>query len=148
MAEEVKRPKVGLGVILMNYDTQKVLLGKRINSHGDRTMSFPGGHLEFTESLCKCSGREVEEETGLIMNKNYQFIDKDSIRTTNDIFQLENKHYITLFLRARYLKGTPRNMEPKKCEGWQWYSWNQVKEFNNLFLPIRNLIAQNYNPFE
>lgn len=148
MTKEIIRPKVGLGVILMNYDTQKVLLGKRRNSHGDRTMSFPGGHLEFYESLCRCGVRELEEETALIINENYQFIDKDSIRTTNDIFPEDNKHYITLFLRAKYLNGEPKNMEPEKCEGWQWYSWNQVKEFNNLFLPIQNLIAQKYNPFE
>jgi 8-oxo-dGTP diphosphatase len=148
MTEEIKRPKVGLGVILMNYDTQKVLLGKRINSHGDKTMSFPGGHLEFYETLCKCGARELEEETGLIENENYRFMDKNSIRTTNDVFHDENKHYITLFLRARYFNGEPKNMEPEKCEGWRWYNWNQVKEFDNLFLPIRNLIAQNYDPFE
>lgn len=38
-------------------------------------------------------------------------------------------------------------MEPDKCEGWEWYSFRQMRELNDsyperLFLPLRNLLAQ------
>jgi 8-oxo-dGTP diphosphatase len=36
------RPKVGVGVCIVKDN--KVLLGKRKNSHGDGTWAFPGGH--------------------------------------------------------------------------------------------------------
>ena len=54
---EAKRPKVGLAVIV--YKDGKILMGKRIGSHGVNTWSFPGGHLEFLETFEECAKREV-----------------------------------------------------------------------------------------
>ena len=56
-------PRVGIGVLI--FKEQKILLGKRIMSHGSGTWSPPGGHLEFRESFEECAIREVNEETGL-----------------------------------------------------------------------------------
>ncbi len=154
MAEEIKRPKVGLGVILMNYDTRKVLLGKRKGSHGELTWSFPGGHLEWMETLQDCAEREMLEETGLHKKRpeyefiqNYEFIDRNSWKVTNDFFVKEQKHYITLHIRAKYLTGEPQVMEPEKCEEWRWYKWEKLLQ-EDLFTPIKNLIREGYNPFE
>ena len=58
-----KRPLIGVAVIVTKDD--RVLLGKRKNSHGADTWAFPGGHLEFNESIADCAAREVFEETGL-----------------------------------------------------------------------------------
>jgi 8-oxo-dGTP diphosphatase len=44
-----KRPLIGVAVIVIKED--EVLLGKRKNSHGSGTWAFPGGHLEFKESI-------------------------------------------------------------------------------------------------
>jgi 8-oxo-dGTP diphosphatase len=44
-----KRPLIGVSVIIIK-DNQ-VLLGKRKNSHGSGTWAFPGGHLEFNETI-------------------------------------------------------------------------------------------------
>ena len=125
----LNRPKVGIGVIV-NKDG-KILLGKRLNSHGKGTWSFPGGHLEFGESWEECAKREVIEETNLnITNLKFHAV-------TNDIFDKENKHYITLFMTCDYASGELQNMEPHKCEKWDWFSWDNLPE--KLFLPIRNL---------
>ena len=142
---EIKRPKVGLGVILMDYSNDKVLLGKRKNAHGDGTWSFPGGHIEWMESLRDCAERELREETGLNLSS-YRFEDVDACAVTNDFFKNENKHYITLYLRAEHIYDEPKIMEPKKCAEWKWYSWEKLPELN-LFTPVRNLIKQGYNPF-
>ena len=55
----------------------KILLGQRKNAHGEGTWAFPGGHLEFGESLEACAAREVLEETGLVLNdvRKYGFAD-------------------------------------------------------------------------
>ncbi len=135
---ENKRPKVGIGVIVIKNG--KVLLGKRKGAHGEGSWSFPGGHLEFNESWEDCALRETKEETGIKI-KNLRFG-----TATNDIFQAEKKHYITIFMLADYDSGEVKIMEPEKCERWEWFEWDNLPQ--PLFLPIQNLRKRNYNPFK
>ena len=135
---EDKRPKVGVGVVVVKEN--KILLGKRKNAHGEGTWSFPGGHLEFNESWEDCASRETLEETGLSI-KNVRFG-----TVTNDIFKLEEKHYITIFMLSDYESGELRLMEPDKCEKWDWFTWDNLPEA--LFVPIQNLLKIGYNPLQ
>jgi 8-oxo-dGTP diphosphatase len=135
-----ERPKVGVGVIVINGS--KILMGKRKNAHGHGSWSFPGGHLELNETTEECARRETLEETGLKV-KNIR------IGTfTNDIFEKEGKHYITLFMLSDYdpSSGEPKVMELEKCEKWEWFEWDNLP--SPLFLPIQNLLKQKYNPFD
>jgi len=136
---EKERPKVGLGVIIIN--SNKVLLGKRKGAHGEGSWCFPGGHLEMNESFEDCAKREVMEETGL----NVEVVDEMRI-VTNDFFRDDGKHYVTISVRANYIGGEARVMEPDKCEEWRWFGWDEMPE--NLFVPIKNLKRYGYNPFE
>jgi len=132
-----KRPFVGVAVIVIK--DHKVLLGKRKNSHGSGTWQFPGGHLEFNESIKDCARRELFEETGIKIK---------NIRLgpyTNDIFKKEKKHYITLFVVADYDSGVLELKEPEKCEKWDWFEWGKLPEPS--FLPIKNLMASQKVPF-
>lgn len=131
------RPKVGLGVAILKEG--KVLLGKRLNSHGDGSWCFPGGHLEFNESFEECAVRETLEEAGIHI-KNLRFG-----VATNDIFRDENKHYVTVIIVADYDSGNVIVREPDKCEQWDWFAWNELP--TPLFIPIQNLINQKFNPF-
>lgn len=133
------RPKVGVGVLIFNKE-RKVLLGKRKNAHGEGSWCFPGGHLEFNEEPEDAAIRETMEEVSIkIKNlKRGQF--------TNDIHKEEGKHYITIFVIAEYDAGEIKTLEPEKCEGWQWFSWDNLPK--PLFLPIQNLLKQGYNPFD
>ena len=132
------RPKVGVGVCIKRGD--KVLLGKRKNAHGEGDWSFPGGHLEYKESWEDCAERETYEETDLKI-KNLRFG-----TVTNDIFKKDDKHYITIIIVADYINGEAEIMEPHKCEEWKWFEWGKFP--NPLFVPIQNLLKQNFNPFE
>ena len=86
----MERPKVGIGVFV--FKDGKILLGKRRNAHGEGSWSLPGGHLEFNEELEDCAQREVMEEAGIkIKNIRLSTI-------TNDKFEKEGKHYITIFM--------------------------------------------------
>lgn len=128
------RPAIGVGVCLIKDGN--VLLGKRINSHGKGTWSFPGGHLEMNETWEFCAEREVFEETGLRI-KNPEFIG-----VTNDIFYEEKQHFITIFIKADYDSGELKSMEPEKCSEWKWFSRGNLPQ--PLFLPITNLIKQGF----
>ena len=77
------RPKVGVSVVLRFENL--VLLGKRKGSHGAGTWAFPGGHLEYGESVEDCGKRELLEETNIDL-KNLVPI---SNGFTNDIFEDE-----------------------------------------------------------
>lgn len=127
-----ERPAVGVAVIIVR--DEKVLLGRRMNAHGHGTWAFPGGHLEINESIADCARREVKEETGLL------FRDIEHIAFTNDIFQQEQKHYVTLFVKARGCSGEPELKEPEKCDMWQWFFPKNLPD--SLFLSLKNLIAQ------
>jgi 8-oxo-dGTP diphosphatase len=132
------RPKVGVGVIIIK-DNQ-VLLGQRKNAHGAGSWSFPGGHLEFNETLEACARREVLEETGLHL-KNIS-----AATFTNDIFVQEGRHYVTLYVTAEIAAGQLDLMEPEKCAQWAWFNWADLP--HPLFIPIQNLLKQGYNPFD
>ena len=133
-----KSPEVGIGICLVR--DKKILLGRRLNSHGKGTWSFPGGHLEMNETWEECAEREVFEETDLII-RNIRFAG-----VTNDIFLSDHKHYITVFMIADYEKGTLKVKEPEKCEEWHWFEWDKLPK--PLFLPVRNLIESGFAPFK
>ncbi len=129
--EKNDRPKVGLGVLILRNG--KVLIGKRKNSHGDGTWCFPGGHLEFGETPEECARRETLEEAGITI-KNIK-----RIGYTNDIFEKENKHYITLCMTAEYESGEIKIMEPDKFDEWKWFALDDLPK--PLFISPRNLIG-------
>jgi 8-oxo-dGTP diphosphatase len=131
-----KRPKVGVGVCLVKNG--KVLMGERLHAHGDGTWSFPGGHLEFGESFEECARREVAEETGL------QVTDLTFITCTNDVFESEQKHYITVYMKAAWQAGEPQVTEPDKMVKWQWFDWDNLP--SPLFLPMQHFVATGFRP--
>jgi len=134
----VDRPKVGIGVIVIHNN--KILLGKRKNAHGEGCWSFPGGHLEFGESWEECSRREVREEVGIEI-KNLRFG-----TVTNDIFENEQKHYITICVLSDYDSGEVALLEPDKCEEWKWFEWDKLPL--PLFLPTINQLKAGFNPLK
>ena len=114
-----KFPIVGVGIVVIH--DEKVLLGKRKGSHGAGTWAFPGGYLEFGESVESCVARELKEETGLIAH---------SFRMscwTNNIIS-EEKHYLTIFAIVEKFTNEVTLLEPEKCEGWEWFEKDSFPE--------------------
>lgn len=131
-----KSPSVGCGIILCKG--RKVLIGLRSSEHGQDTWGFPGGKLEFGETVEECVRRELFEETGLKAGK------LTFLHVTDDIFP-DKLHYITIFLVGEWRRGVPRVKEPEKCEAWEWHSWNRLPRPH--FLPLKNLLEAGKNPF-
>ncbi|MDO8657143.1 MAG: NUDIX hydrolase [Candidatus Levybacteria bacterium] len=133
-----KTVRVGVAPIIKR--DSKVLLGKRMSIIGDSTWAFPGGKLEMNETFEECAKREAMEESGVRI-KNIEFAG-----VTNDIFLKEQEHYITIFVVSDWKSGEAKVMEPEKCSEWDWFEWNKLPK--PLFLPVENLLKQNYNPFK
>ena len=138
--ENYNKPQVGVGVLILKDG--KFLLGKRKNAHGAGAWCPPGGHLEFNESWEDCAIRETLEETGIKI-KNIRFG-----TATNDIFEKENKHYMTAIMLADYDSGEVKIMEPEKCEEWGWFEWGKDTLPRPLFTTEQNLLKQNFDPFK
>src|SRR5512141_403745 len=108
-----QRPRVGIGVMIQNNEG-KILLGLRKGSHGAGEWAFPGGHLEFGETIFETAKREVKEETGLDV-KEFELI---SVADEMRYIKTDNKHYLNLGVKAVYQGGEPKVMEPNKCSEW------------------------------
>ena len=85
-----------------------------------------------------CARREVLEETGLSIR------DLKLGPYTNDLFTEETKHYITLYVVARYAGGPLENREPDKCAQWDWFAWRDLPR--PRFLPLGNLCNLPFDP--
>ncbi len=113
----MKFPRIGVAVIVIQ--DRKLLLGKRKGSHAAGEWSCAGGHLEFGESVEDCMHRELEEETGL------KILSYQLGSWVSTIFDSEH-HYITLITFVTAFEGTPELREPDKCEGWHWFSLDNL----------------------
>jgi 8-oxo-dGTP diphosphatase len=122
--------KVGVSTLVSNGD--RVLLVRRAHTHGDGTWGPPSGHFNFGESIEDCSQRETKEETG---------VDIDTIKfraITNDLFTQEQKHYITIWVDAHYVSGTPHVDAPEEESEVGWFTWDALPQ--PLFLPLQHLL--------
>ncbi|CAH7305978.1 NUDIX domain-containing protein [Vibrio sp. 070316B] len=129
--------QVRVGVAAVIFREGRILLGERIGSHGANTWATPGGHLELGESIEECAQRETLEETGLEVG------DFKKLGFTNDIFEKEGKHYVTLYVVATSTSSEPQVMEPHQCKQWQWFDLDELPE--PLFLPLVNLLKEPVN---
>ncbi|OAL38970.1 hypothetical protein AYO20_01721 [Fonsecaea nubica] len=155
LASSVPRIGVAVFILHTDLKSQKpkFLLGKRLGSHGAGTWALPGGHLEFGESFEECAAREVCEETGLDVGE-MEFLtatnDVMPFETSNSTTHgtedkdragtVKGKHYVTIFMTARAKRPVDGNsqaetdnappeaqlLEPDKCAGWEWVSWDDL----------------------
>ena len=97
-----------------------VLLGKRRGSHGDGEYAWPGGHLEFGETIEECIAREIGEETGLVVQP------VRPVSMSNVIKY--DRHYLDIQYLVEYVSGTAEVREPDKVESWDWYPLDTLPE--------------------
>lgn len=93
--------------------------------------------MDEGETFETTAAREVLEETGLV-------ITNTRIGPTTEDHFPEGKHFLTTFVIAEAPTGTPQNLEPEKCDGWEWFRWSELP--HPLFLPLRKLKDQGFEP--
>jgi 8-oxo-dGTP diphosphatase len=132
---EMKWESMGVGVIVVRDGA--VLFGLRRGAHGAGTWSFPGGQLEPGGSAEACALRELREEAGV------EAINPRLVGETHDAFP-EGLRYRTFFVRVDWAGGEPIVREPRACEQWAWFSWEEPPE--PLFLPVARQRATGFRP--
>ena len=129
-------PQIGIGVMIEN-EKGEVLLGKRKGSHGEGEWCFPGGRLEFGETIFECAIRETKEECGLSV-KDCELI---SVFDEFDYIESSGKHWVNIGVKAKYEGGEPECMESDKCEEWKWFSLDHLPKPLYSTIPY---ILENY----
>ena len=126
-----EKAKVGVSVLVKKGD--RILLEKRQHtSHGNGTWGPPSGHIDFGEAPEQTAIRETQEETGVK-------IDEVKFRViTNDVFEQEHKHYITIWFDANYVSGEAGVRAPQEESEVGWFSWHDLPQ--PLFLPLQHLL--------
>ena len=131
MPQDQSFVKVGVAVLIERDG--RLLLIRRTGSHGAGTWATPGGHLDYGETPERCGARETREETGL------EVADLIFVAITNDLFAAEQKHYITIWMRARRIVGEPSIASPREMTEIGWFAWDALPK--PLFLPLAQLVA-------
>jgi len=88
--------------------------------------------MEFGETPEETATREVEEEVGVKIS------DLKFRTLTNDVFEDGSKHYITIWMEAKYESGEPKVKAPYEESEISWFTWDSLPQ--PLYLPIRHLL--------
>ena len=118
----MQRPNVGIGIIIQN-EHGEILVGKRKGSHSPY-YSIPGGHLEMGETFEEGIKKEVMEETSLIIKNPVVLAVTNNLQT----FAETGIHHVSVNLFTNDFEGTPKVMEPEKCESWFWVKPDELPQ--------------------
>ncbi len=130
--KNLSRPSIGVAVLI--WREQQLLLGERLTAGQPACWQFPGGHLENNESVTACARREVLEETGLCIKS------LRHLGFTDLPFEIAQQKYMTLLVSCDYKSGEAETLEPEKCARWQWFDYQALPA--PLFAPINNFLTQ------
>ena len=132
MAER-HQPSANVGVSVLIRRGEELLLEKRAHVHGAGTWGPPSGHIDFGETPEQTAQRETREETGV------QITELVFLGVTNDVFEKEQKHYITVWFDATYESGEAKLKAPEEESEIGWFNREALPQ--PLFLPLQHLLA-------
>ncbi len=133
---------VGVGGIIFNAEG-RVFLAKRGREARNESgkWEFPGGAVEFGETLEHALAREVLEEYGITIEVGAL------LDVVNHIIPAEGQHWVSPSFICRIADGSPVIKEPHKCCEIGWFDINRIpeqeltiaskKSFENLKKKIR-----------
>jgi 8-oxo-dGTP diphosphatase len=112
---------VGVGAVIFN-SAGRVFLAKRGRDVQNESgkWEFPGGGVEFGETLEQALVREVKEEYGIAIEV------ETLLDVVDHLIPGEKQHWISPTFLCRIRSGTPRIREPHKCDEIGWYALEEI----------------------
>lgn len=110
----------------------EILLQERQNTgymDGKYDMAV-SGHLEKGESLSMALVREAKEEMDIE-------VDEKDLELVSVIHPYQ-EDYINFFFKTKEYRGTPKIMEPEKCNNLKWFNICELPD--NIMTRIKNVI--------
>lgn len=114
---------VGVGAIIVDEDGRLFLAQRGPRAGNERgKWEFPGGSVEFGETLAEALAREIREEYDISIEVG------DLLTVTDHILPDERQHWVSPSYICRISKGEPRIVEPDKCSAIGWFGLDEMPE--------------------
>lgn len=110
------QPAPKVGVIAVVWQQQQVLLVKRKFPPHAGHWGFPGGKLEWGETMAQGAARELLEETAIHAKMNNAFACFDVL--AKDERQQLAHHYVMVAVSGEYVSGKPHAADDAEAVGW------------------------------
>jgi len=112
---------VGVGALIVNPKGQVFLAKRGIKAKNERGLwEFPGGSVEFGETLAQSLSREMQEEFGITIRV-IQLLD-----VVDHILPDEGQHWVSPSFICEIESGEPTILEPEKCSNIGWFDPNDM----------------------
>lgn len=109
-------PVPRVGVIAIVWQQQQVLLVKRKYPPHAGHWGFPGGKLEWRETMSESAARELLEETAIHATMNQPFACYDVL--DNDDSGVLAHHYVMVAVSGYYQSGHAQAADDAEAVGW------------------------------
>ena len=112
---------VGVGAIILNAKGQVFLAKRGQDASNERGLwAWPGGEVEFGETMTLAIRRELREEFDMVIEPLRQIAAFDHLLAGGQ------EHWVSVAFVARHLSGEPRIKEPGKCSDFGWFSLDRL----------------------
>ncbi len=120
----------------------EVLLMKRSSNSKNEAgwWSKPGGAVDYNEKAMNAMKREIKEELDINI-KIWGYLPH-----TDHIIKKEKQHWVAINYLAYIKRGTPKIMEPHKCDEIKWFDLKKLpkKTTQTTKEPVRNYLISKF----
>jgi mutator protein MutT len=114
---------VGIGAVIVNSDGKMLLAKRGKKARNERgKWEFPGGAVEFGDTMRDTIIREMKEELGIEIEPIHH------LSPIDHIIPDEKQHWVTSMFISKIVKGEPQIMEPDKCSEIGWFTLEEIKK--------------------
>lgn len=114
---------VGVGAVIVNDHGELFFAQRGPQAKNERGLwEFPGGSVEFGETLAAALQREMVEEYGI------EIAVGDMLDVIDHILPEEGQHWVSPTFLCRIASGQPVIREPGKCAAIGWFSPDRAPE--------------------
>jgi ADP-ribose pyrophosphatase len=114
---------VGVGALIVDPSGKLFLARRGPKSRNERGLwEFPGGSVEFGETLARALQREMREEFGV------EILVGNLLDVVDHILPEEGQHWVSPTYICKIKSGSPTILEPEKCSEIGWFGIHEFPE--------------------
>ncbi|MCP4538651.1 MAG: NUDIX domain-containing protein [Chloroflexi bacterium] len=114
---------VGVGAVIVNEQGQLFLARRGPQAKNERGLwEFPGGSVEFGETLADALGREIREEFGIEIEVG------ELLDVADHILPDEGQHWVSPSFICTIISGEPIICETTKCTEIGWFAPKEMPD--------------------
>lgn len=127
---------VGVGALIVDDQGRLFLTKRGLHAQNERgTWEFPGGSVEFGETLAAALRREIYEEYGITIAVG------ELLEVVDHLLLDEGQHWVSPTFLCTIVEGEPQICEPEKCSAIGWFDPHDVPT------PLSQITQQNLHTY-